>query len=188
MWRPLCPLLRSTLPPVTMVGLPAALVAAAVAVAATATAATAAAAAAPAADGGKVFTLNADCGGSCQAEVASALTARGCSDVAVLPTLRLATAVCGARRGRTVRGVDGGMAETAALQSLPGIMTVEEDVLEKGEEPLPMDGVDAEVPITGPNGEPYFWGLDRYVGWGCAARVGVGVKRGAYGVPSWTLA
>lgn len=174
-----------------MVGTSAALVAAAFAVAATATVATAATAAAPVADGGKVITLSADCGGSCQAEVASALTTRGCSDVAMLPTLRIATAVCGARRGRTGRGVDGARAETAALRSLPGVVAVEEDMLEKGEEPLPMDSADAEVPLRGPNGEHYFWGLDRYVGWEGVARVGAGRLAavdargtGAYSEPS----
>lgn len=163
-----------------MVGTTTALVAAAVAVAATATAA-AAAAVSPAkdaataaaevglADAGKLFTLTPDCDAGCQADVAVSLTARGCTNVAVLPTLRLASAVCepAAAGGRAGRGMDSGASETA-LQRLPGVMVVEEDGLMEGEEPIAMDSADAEVPLKLPNGEDYFWGLDRYVGWGDA--------------------
>eukprot|EP00170_Pyropia_yezoensis_P003247 contig_13570_g3254 len=156
-----------------MVGTTTALVAAAMVVAATTTAA-AAAAASPAtdaataaaegglADAGKLFTLTPDCDAVCQADVAASLTARGCTNVAVLPTLRLASAVCepAAAGGRAGRGMDSGASETA-LQRLPGVMVVEEDGLMEGEEPIAMDSADAEVPLKLPNGEDYFWGLDR---------------------------
>ncbi|GAB0493050.1 hypothetical protein MMPV_004322 [Pyropia vietnamensis] len=152
-----------------MVSPPTALVVAAVAVAATASVASAAAVSQDAAMAasvglsatGKVFTLTPDCDRGCQAQVASSLSARGCSNVAMLPTLRLATANCGVAPGRAGRGVDAGTAEVAALRSLPGVMNVEDDGLVDGEEPIALDAADAEVPLKGPDGQPYFWGLDR---------------------------
>lgn len=170
-FSPLIPPSSPPRPLITMVGTPTALVAAAIAVAATARAATAAAVSQDAAKAaevglsaaGKIFTLTPDCDSGCQAQVASSLSARGCSNVAMLPTLRLATAECGATPRRAGRGFESGAAEIAALRSLPGVMGVEDDGLVEGEEPIAMDTADAEVPLKGPNGEDYFWGLDRYV-------------------------
>lgn len=116
-------------PPTSMIGTPTALVAAAIGAAAAATAVPAAAVppATHAADvglfpAGKVLTLNNGCDGACQSRVAAALTAWGCTDVAVLPTLRLATAVCegdaaAARGGGRVEAAD---AETAELRTPAG--------------------------------------------------------------------
>lgn len=74
----------------------------------------------------KVITLADDCGGDCQASVADALTARGCSSVAVLPTLRMVTASCVKAEGAAAETVN---AETARI---PGVLEVEDDSLVTG--------------------------------------------------------
>ncbi|GAB0491251.1 hypothetical protein MMPV_002503 [Pyropia vietnamensis] len=104
----------------------------------------------------KVITLAEDCGGECQASVSKALTSRGCSSIAVLPTLRMVTAVCAKTAGEAAETVN---AETAKI---PGVLDVEDDSLVTGTK---VDEEDREgdpiIPITDGNGKPYFWGLDR---------------------------
>eukprot|EP00170_Pyropia_yezoensis_P006572 contig_26803_g6593 len=104
----------------------------------------------------KVITLTDDCGGDCQASVADALTARGCSRVAVLPTLRMVTAACAKTDGASAEAVN---AEAARI---PGVLQVEDDSLVTGTK---VDEEDREgdlpIPIVDGAGKPYFWGLDR---------------------------
>lgn len=74
----------------------------------------------------KVITLTEDCGSDCQASVSDALTARGCSRVAVLPTLRMVTAACAKSDGASADAVN---AEAARI---PGVLQVEDDSIVTG--------------------------------------------------------
>lgn len=89
----------------------------------------------------KVITLADDCGGDCQASVSDALTARGCVSVRMLPTLRMATAVCAKTDGAATESVN---AETARI---PGVLDVEDDSLVTGAQ---VDNEDRE-------GDRTFW-------------------------------
>eukprot|EP00168_Porphyra_purpurea_P010847 TRINITY_DN270_c0_g2_i2.p4 TRINITY_DN270_c0_g2~~TRINITY_DN270_c0_g2_i2.p4 ORF type:complete len:101 (+),score=30.78 TRINITY_DN270_c0_g2_i2:649-951(+) len=76
-----------------------------------------------------VLTLASDCVGACQDRVAAALTARGCTSVEMLPTLRMVNAVCPEADGAAA---DGGPV------SIPGVLTVAADEL------LEADALDTE--------------------------------------------
>jgi len=100
-----------------------------------------------------VITLASDCVGACQNRVSAALTARGCTSVEMLPTLRMVNAVC--------PPVDGASAEDVPA-AIPGVLEVGPDELVGGDawEEEDREG-DIVIPIRDQAGKPYFWGLDR---------------------------
>ncbi|KAK1860619.1 hypothetical protein I4F81_003207 [Pyropia yezoensis] len=78
----------------------------------------------------QVMVLKGSCGGDCQADLVARVTAAGCDQVRLFPTLRMASARCVARRG------GGGGASDAAeggggmdLSGLPGVESVSPDMV-----------------------------------------------------------
>eukprot|EP00170_Pyropia_yezoensis_P004150 contig_17118_g4161 len=76
------------------------------------------------------MVLKGSCGGDCQADLVARVTAAGCDQVRLFPTLRMASARCVARRG------GGGGASDAAeggggmdLSGLPGVESVSPDMV-----------------------------------------------------------
>jgi len=125
-----------------------------------------------------VITLASDCVGACQDRVSASLTARGCTSVEMLPTLRMVNAVC--------PPVDGASADDVPA-GIPGVLEVDPDELvsdDMGDVEADREG-DIVIPIKDAAGMPYFWGLDRVnqhnlpldkkVGASCYPNMGKGV-------------
>lgn len=113
----------------------------------------------------QVMVLKGSCGGDCQADLVARVTAAGCDQVRLFPTLRMASARCVARRG------GGGGASDAAdggggmdLSGLPGVQSVSPDMVVKISPPA---GGSAGV-VSAPRGRAAArqagasaWGVDR---------------------------
>lgn len=79
--------------------------------------------------GVQVMVLNASCGGACQADLIAAVTAAGCDQVRLFPTLRMASARCGGGGGGGVTPAAGGGGSGGpfSLAHLPGVQSAAAD-------------------------------------------------------------